>query len=151
MAMGNIIKYLRFAISNLPHYISEADSKILLIGKLKLFLEERVLFAREHICNVCQSVIRDGDVILTLGSSAIIRQILLAMVSTKSFRLIVVDSMPLRDGIRTLNCISDVISCTYVPLAGAASAMKQATKVLVGKWGSVWWCGVVYAFSSLPL
>jgi translation initiation factor eIF-2B subunit delta len=132
MAMGNIIKFLRFAISNLSHDKTEAESKQLLISKLKLFLEERILFARENIVTLCQSIISEDDVILTFGSSPVIRQILLSTANIKRFHLIIVDSMPLRDGIRTLSGMSNLVQCTYVPLSGTASVMKDVTRVILG-------------------
>ncbi len=132
MAMGNIIKFLRFAISNLPHNITEADAKEGLVHILKSFLDQRILFARESISNVCQSVIRENDVILTFGSSPVIRQILQKTAAIKHFRLIVVDCMPLREGVKTLSVMSSLVRCTYVPLSGAASAIREATKVILG-------------------
>lgn len=43
--------------------------------KLTSFLEERIIYARESIANCCAATIRDDDVILTFGSSPLIRQV----------------------------------------------------------------------------
>jgi translation initiation factor eIF-2B subunit delta len=102
MGMGNLIKYIRYEISHIAPELSEADAKAYLIEKLTIFLEERVVYARELITMCCVNTIKDDDVILTFGSSALIRQILLKAAVTKRFRLIVVDTRPLNEGLLTL-------------------------------------------------
>ena len=88
---------------------------------------------------VCISVpadnIRDGDVILTFGSSPVLRGVLLhaATVKKRTFSLVVIDSIPLQEGVRTLAALSPFIQCTYSPMAGASRAMKDATRVLLGE------------------
>ena len=79
--------------------------------------------------------IRDGDVILTFGSSPVLRGVLLhaATVRKRNFSLVVVDSLPLHEGVRTLAALSPFIQCTYSPMAGASRAMKDATRVLLGE------------------
>ena len=48
------------------------------------------------------------------------------------FTLIIADSRPLCDGIKALKVLSKAMKCIYVPLSGAASAMKGVTRVLLG-------------------
>lgn len=74
--MGNLIKYLRYAVSRIPIDMNEAEAKSILTSKLLNFLEERILFSREIITTIIlQQTIRDGDVILVFGSSPLLRQI----------------------------------------------------------------------------
>jgi translation initiation factor eIF-2B subunit delta len=140
MAMGNIIKYLRFVISQIPPDESEADAKSHLVEKLNLFLEERIVFAQDSICTHCADIIRDNDVIVTFGSSPLVRALLVRARETRTFRVIVIDSMPRWDGLHTLQRLVGSAgeeedgdsSCVYTSMAGAAAAMKEATRVILG-------------------
>jgi translation initiation factor 2B subunit (eIF-2B alpha/beta/delta family) len=78
------------------------------------------------------STIRDDDVILTFGSSPLVRKALLCAAKTKRFRLVVADTRPLCEGLRTLAAVSNVVHCVYSPLSGAAAAMSDVTRVLLG-------------------
>lgn len=52
--------------------------------------------------------------------------------ATKKFRLIVVDSRPLNDGLETLAALSPYVRCVHTPLSGAAVTMREATRVILG-------------------
>ncbi len=146
MAMGNIIKYLRFVISQILPDESEADAKSHLIEKLNSFMEERIIFARDSICKHSADIIRDSDVIVTYGSSPLVRALLVHAKKSKSFRVIVIDSMPRWDGLHTIQSLvseeaermqagdnSDWDSMVaYTSMAGAAAAMKEASRVFLG-------------------
>lgn len=109
--MGNLIKFMRFSVSKISPEISEAEAKHILLEKLQSFLEERIVFAAENIAKYVISTIRDGDVILTFGSSPLVRKVLLLAAKTKSFRLVVVDSRPLNEGLATLTALSHKVHC----------------------------------------
>ncbi|KAJ1434672.1 hypothetical protein B484DRAFT_417378 [Ochromonadaceae sp. CCMP2298] len=132
--MGNLIKFVRFSISKITPETSEAEAKEELMRRLQAFLEERLLYAAEHISTYVASAIRDNDVILTFGSSPLIRQVLLSVAQVREFRLVVIDSRPLNEGLATLTALSHKVHCVYSPLSGAAAAMKdqQVTHVLLG-------------------
>ena len=128
-----------------------------LVAKLTCFLEERIVYARESIAKCCADIIRDGDVILTFGSSPLVRQVLrlcicfmsfqsftyniwpidylqvlLKAAASKRFRLIVVDTRPLNEGLQTLAALSPYVRCVHTPLTGAAATMREATRVILG-------------------
>lgn len=109
--MGNLIKFMRFSISKISPEISEAEAKNILLDKLQAFLEERVVYAAENIAKYVISTIRDNDVILTYGSSPLVRKVLLMAAQVKSFRLVVVDSRPLNEGLATLTALSHRVHC----------------------------------------
>ena len=132
IGMGNIIKYLRFIISNVNPELSESAAKESIVNSLLTFFEERITFARKSIATYFTSALRDGDVILTFGSSPLVRYILQVASSTKQFRLIVVDTRPLNEGLKTLSSLSSTVRCIYTPLSGAAAAMRNATRVILG-------------------
>ena len=130
--MGNIIKYLRQCISKIPPELSEAESKSILLSKLQSFLDEKMLYASESIARYVTTTINDSDVILTFGSSPLVRKILLQAAETKKFRVVVIDTRPLNEGLQTLASLSQNIHCVYSPLSGAAVAMNGVTKVIFG-------------------
>ena len=133
VGMGNLIKQLRHEISQSPPDSNEADAKALIISRLHSFFEDRILYAQESIGALTAEMVHHDDVILTFGSSPLLRKVLLAAaVAEKNFRLIVVDSRPLNDGLATLRVLSPHVPCVYTQLSGAANMMKEATKVLLG-------------------
>ena len=132
MGMGNVIKYIRYEISHIPPECSEAEAKAQLNTKLQSFLEERIVYARESIIRYMITTIKEDDVILTFGSSPLLRQVLLKVAAIKRFRLIVVDTRPLNEGLETLAALSMHVSCVYTPLTGAASVMREVTRVVLG-------------------
>lgn len=113
--MGNLIKYLRFSVSKISPEMNEAEAKAVLMGKLQSFLEDRVIYAAESISNYFTSTLRDSqkdeEVILTFGSSPLVRKVLLAAASKQHFRLVIVDARPLNDGLATLTALSHEVHC----------------------------------------
>jgi translation initiation factor eIF-2B subunit delta len=109
--MGTLIKYLRFSVSKVPMEASEAEAKSALLAKLQGFLEERMVYAAENIAKYVISTLRDGDVVLTFGSSPLVRKILLAAAEVRAFRLVVIDSRPLNEGLATLTALSKKVHC----------------------------------------
>ena len=59
-------------------------------------------------------------------------QVLLKAAASKRFRLIVVDTRPLNEGLQTLAALSPYVRCVHTPLAGAAATMREATRVILG-------------------
>lgn len=132
MGMGNLIKYLRSAIASTPPAMPESEAKQRLINILRQFLEEKIVFARESIIQHCSSVVKKDDLILTFGSSSLLRQVLLGIAEIKNYRLVVVDSRPLNDGLRTLAALSPHIRCIYTNLSGVSAIMREVSRVLIG-------------------
>mmetsp|Transcript_6920 Transcript_6920/g.7163 ORF Transcript_6920/g.7163 Transcript_6920/m.7163 type:complete len:435 (+) Transcript_6920:175-1479(+) len=132
MGMGNVIKYVRYAVSSVSSEASEAHAKQTLLNQIAVFNDERIVFARESIVTHTMSAIRDQDVILTFGSSPLVRQVLLGAASVRSFRVVVVDSRPLCDGVETLHALSPTVPCVYTSLAGAANLMRDVSRVVLG-------------------
>jgi translation initiation factor eIF-2B subunit delta len=130
--MGNIIKFLKACVSRISPETSEADAKSILLAKVQSFIDERIEFAAESIADFVTSIINDGDVILTFGSSPLVRKVLLRAAKTKQFRLTVIDTRPLHEGLQTLSALSSAVHCIYSPLSGAAVAMADVSKVILG-------------------
>ena len=131
MGMGNLHKLLRHAISRVPVDMNESDAKESLIERLHSFFEDRIFFARDSIGNYVTNAVQDDDVLLTFGSSPLLRRVLLKVAAVRRFRLIIVDSRPLKDGLLTLRALSPRINCVYTPLSGLPTVMKEATRVIL--------------------
>jgi translation initiation factor eIF-2B subunit delta len=130
--MGNIIRFLRQIISKVPLELSDYDAKQSLVAQLKSFLEEKMLYAADLIASFVDTTINDGDVILTFGSSPLVRKVLLQAAEQKSFELVVVDTRPLAEGLQTLSALSQKVHCVYSPLSGIAVALQGVNKVVLG-------------------
>jgi translation initiation factor eIF-2B subunit delta len=153
LGMGNIIKYIYFVISKVPIELSEADAKSHILTEFQTFEDEKINLARQSICRHFQEVIKDGEVIVTYGSSPLIRSMFLSLMKLKkSLRIIIIDSMPQWEGLRTLQSLqhfqssnggseidegfhSPHISFVYAPLSGAANAIKDSSRVILGASG----------------
>ena len=75
MAMGNIIKYIRYLITRIPPDLSEADAKTQMLKDIDIFIRDRLVLARESIAMECSAMFRSEDVILTFGSSCVVREV----------------------------------------------------------------------------
>jgi hypothetical protein len=132
VGMGNVIRFLRHSITQVSPDTSEALAKSFLVNALSSFTNERIVLARASIVQHCEDVIRHNDVILTFGSSVVVRYVLTES-TKKNLHVIIVDTRPLNDGIETLRALTEKnIRCTYTPLAGAAAAMRTVSRVLLG-------------------
>lgn len=133
VGMGNFIKFVRKEISDLAPDIKESVAKEQILNKLKQFLEEKLLYARESITRSCiESIIKDGDVLMTFGYSPLLLQTFRQAAEKMKFTLVIIDSRPLNDGLKQLDILSSSIKCVYTTLGGATFAMKNVTKVIVG-------------------
>ncbi|KAK6154909.1 hypothetical protein DH2020_009157 [Rehmannia glutinosa] len=77
ISMGNAIKFLKTRIAQLPLNLSESEAKANLISGIDLFISEKIILADKVIVKHAVTKIRDGDVLLTYGSSSAVELILL--------------------------------------------------------------------------
>ncbi|KAF2112877.1 hypothetical protein BDV96DRAFT_496894 [Lophiotrema nucula] len=134
ISMGNAIRWLKDLIIKIDPSTPEAEAKRDLIMEIDNFIRERVTVADQLISEAAIKKIESGDVILTYGSSSIVEQSLLKAHSNDiPFSVIVVDSKPLYEGKRLArNLAKHGIKVRYFLISGAAHAVKDASKVLLG-------------------
>lgn len=91
MGMGNVIKFVKQRVTHLSPEMNEHESKQYLLGHMVTYYEERMVFSRQRITQICVDFIRPGDVILTFGpgSSNLLRQIFIETAKSKAFKLII--------------------------------------------------------------
>jgi translation initiation factor eIF-2B subunit delta len=137
IGQANIINFLKLKMSDVGSDISittTEDARKVLIRHLKTFKDIHILAADQAIQEKVSSKIQDQDIILTFGRSYIVSKSLqLAAKSGKQFKVIVLDSNPRFEGVRTLQELADNgIELEYSCLSAISYFMKGVTKVLVG-------------------
>ncbi|KAK7340782.1 hypothetical protein VNO77_21495 [Canavalia gladiata] len=146
ISMGNAIRFLKSRIAKLPSTLSESESKTSLQSDIERFINEKIILANKVIVKHAVAKIRDGDVLLTFGSSTAVELILLhAHELGKQFRVVVVDSRPKLTGKLLLRRLMEKgVSCTYTHINAVSYIMHEVTRVLLGA-SSVLSNGTVYS------
>ncbi|KAM3363616.1 translation initiation factor eIF-2B subunit delta isoform X1 [Capsicum galapagoense] len=146
ISMGNAIRFLKTRIAKLPLTLSESEAKATLVTDIDRFISEKIILADKVIVKHAVTKLRDGDVLLTYGSSSAVEMILLhAHELGKDFRVIVVDSRPKLEGRLLLRrLVGKGIKCTYTHINAISYIMHEVTRVLLGA-SSVLSNGTVYS------
>ncbi|KAL5748942.1 hypothetical protein ACOSQ2_026239 [Xanthoceras sorbifolium] len=146
MSMGNAIRFLKSRIANLPLTLSESEAKAVLCKDIDRFINEKIILADKVIVRHAATKVRDGDVLLTYGSSCVVEMILLhAHELGKQFRVVVVDSRPKLEGQALLRrLVAKGLSCTYTHINAVSYIMHEVTRVFLGA-SSVLSNGTVYS------
>lgn len=146
MSMGNAIRFLKSRIAKLPLTLSESEAKMALYKDIDRFIHEKIIVADKGIVEHATSKVRDGDVLLTYGSSSVIEMILLhAHEMGNQFRVVIVDSRPKLEGQALLRrLVTKGLSCTYTHINAVSYIMHEVTRVFLGA-SSVLSNGTVYS------
>ncbi|KAJ8775376.1 hypothetical protein K2173_023141 [Erythroxylum novogranatense] len=146
ISMGNAIRFLKSRISNLPLTMSESEAKATLQSDIDRFINEKIILAEKVIVKHAVTKIRDGDVLLTYGSSSVVEMIVLhAHELGKQFRVVVMDSRPKLEGQLLLRrLVGKGINCTYTHVNAVSYIMHEVTRVFLGA-ASVLSNGTVYS------
>ncbi|GLJ10966.1 hypothetical protein SUGI_0139000 [Cryptomeria japonica] len=146
ISMGNAIKFLKARIAKLAVTLSESEAKASLLSDINRFIYEKIVFADRVIVKHAVTKIRDGDVLLTYGSSCVVEMILLhAHELGRKFRVVVVDSRPKLEGKTMLRkLLAGGLNCTYTHINAISYIMQEVTKVFLGA-ASVLSNGTVYS------
>ncbi|XP_060192399.1 probable translation initiation factor eIF-2B subunit delta [Lycium barbarum] len=146
ISMGNAIRFLKTRIAKLPLTLSESEAKTTLVTDIDRFISEKIILADKVIVKHAVTKIRDGDVLLTYGSSSAVEMILLhAHEIGKDFRVVVVDARPKLEGRLLLRrLVGKGVKCTYTHINAISYIMHEVTRVLLGA-SSVLSNGTVYS------
>ncbi|ESZ96534.1 hypothetical protein SBOR_3036 [Sclerotinia borealis F-4128] len=134
VSMGNAIRWLKLEISKIDPDLSETDAKENVCDAIDVFMRERITFADKVIADTTAEKIRDGDVIMTYAKSSLVQKALVrAHEMGKKFRVIVVDSRPLREGKHLASALVTLgIEVKYCLIHGLSHNIQDVTKVLLG-------------------
>ncbi|CAL9031538.1 unnamed protein product [Prunus brigantina] len=146
ISMGNAIRFLKSRIAKLPLTLSESEAKSTLCSEIDRFINEKIILADKVIVRHAATKVRDGDVLLTYGSSCVVEMVLLyAHELGKQFRVVVVDSRPKLEGQALLRrLVAKGLSCTYTHINAVSYIMHEVTRVFLGA-ASVLSNGTVYS------
>ncbi|CAL5372117.1 hypothetical protein CsSME_00006588 [Camellia sinensis var. sinensis] len=146
ISMGNAIRFLKARVAKLPLNLSESEAKATLYSDIDRFINEKIVLADKVIVRHASTKIRDGDVLLTYGSSLVVEMVLLyAHELGKQFRVVVVDSRPKFEGKELLRrLLAKGLRCTYTHINAVSYIMHEVTKVFLGA-ASVLANGTVYS------
>ncbi|XP_057488200.1 uncharacterized protein LOC130774193 [Actinidia eriantha] len=146
ISMGNAIKFLKTRIAKLPLTMTESEAKATLQSDIDRFINEKIILADRLIVRHAVTKIRDGDVLLTYGSSSAVEMILLhAHELGKEFRVVIVDSRPKLEGQLLLRrLLGKGLSCTYTHINAVSFIMHEVTRVFLGA-SSILSNGTVYS------
>lgn len=146
ISMGNAIRFLKRRITSLPANLSESEAIASLVSDIDRFINEKIILADKVIVKHALTKIRDGDVLLTHGSSSAVEMLLIhAHELGKQFRVVIVDSRPKLEGKLLLRrLVGKGISCTYTHINAVSYVMREVTRVFLGA-SSVLANGTVYS------
>ncbi|OMO96078.1 Initiation factor 2B-related protein [Corchorus capsularis] len=146
ISMGNAIRFLKNRIAKLPLVLSESEAKAALCSDIDRFINEKIVVADKVIVGHAATKIRDGDVLLTYGSSCVVEMILLyAHELGKQFHVVVVDSRPMLEGQKLLRrLVEKGLTCTYTHINAISYIMHEVTRVFLGA-SSILSNGTVYS------
>nr|CAD1818470.1 unnamed protein product [Ananas comosus var. bracteatus] len=146
ISMGNAIRFLKNRIAKLPHTMSELEAKSSLQSDIDRFINEKIVLADKIIVRHAFAKIRDGDVLLTYGSSSVVEMMLVyAHEQGKQFRVVIVDSRPKLEGQALLHrLVKKGLNCTYTHINAVSYIMHEVTRVFLGA-SSILSNGTVYS------
>ncbi|KAI3688842.1 hypothetical protein L2E82_46716 [Cichorium intybus] len=146
ISMGNAIRFLKARITKIPLTQTESEAKTSLSSDIDRYINEKILLADKVIVGHAVTKIRDGDVLLTYGSSSLIEMILLhAHELRRQFRVVIVDSRPNHEGrVLLRKLVEKGLSCTYTHINAVSYIMHEVTRVFLGA-ASVLSNGTIYS------
>ncbi|XP_024961370.1 probable translation initiation factor eIF-2B subunit delta isoform X2 [Cynara cardunculus var. scolymus] len=146
ISMGNAIRFLKSRIAKITLAQTESEAKTFLCSDIDRYINEKIVLADKVIVRHAVTKIRDGDVLLTYGSSSLVEMILLhAHELRRQFRVVVVDSRPNLEGQQLLRrLVEKGFSCTYTHINAVSYIMHEVTRIFLGA-ASVLSNGTVYS------
>ncbi|PRQ16456.1 hypothetical protein RchiOBHm_Chr7g0184441 [Rosa chinensis] len=146
ISMGNAVRFIKSRVAKLPLSLSESEAKSTLCSEIDRFINDKIIIADKVIVRHAATKIRDGDVLLTYGSSCVVEMIFLhAHELGKQFRVVIVDSRPKLEGQALLHrLVAKGLTCTYTHINAVSYIMHEVTRVFLGA-ASVLSNGTVYS------
>lgn len=146
ISMGNAVRFIKSRVAKLPISLSESEAKSTLCSEIDRFINDKIIIADKVIVRHAATKIRDGDVLLTYGSSCVVEMIFLhAHELGKQFRVVIVDSRPKLEGQALLHrLVAKGLTCTYTHINAVSYIMHEVTRVFLGA-ASVLSNGTVYS------
>eukprot|EP00730_Choanoeca_flexa_P019099 TRINITY_DN9316_c0_g1_i4.p1 TRINITY_DN9316_c0_g1~~TRINITY_DN9316_c0_g1_i4.p1 ORF type:complete len:561 (+),score=110.51 TRINITY_DN9316_c0_g1_i4:42-1685(+) len=134
LSMGNAIKALKhFLTHELDPATPEIQAKEELNEFIDRFIEEKIILAHRLIASHAERKIKHGDVILVLGRSRLLLQVLRAAKAKNiDFTVVVVDTRPRFPGRQAVKLLTAAgIECSYIHIGAISYVMRHVSKVFL--------------------
>ena len=127
ISMGNAVKYLKLVCSRIPNESNDSEVKKAICDAIDTFIEEEILCSWKAIVDRSLENFNENDTILTLGCSAMVKNVLYnAAKNGKKFNVIVVDTRPKFEGREMLQfLVKHNIPATYILINSISYVMKM--------------------------
>ncbi|KAJ5121448.1 uncharacterized protein N7515_009409 [Penicillium bovifimosum] len=134
ITQGNAIRALKLSIASVDPSTPESIAKTNLCSFIDSFVREKITIADRVIADSAAQKVQDGDVIATYGGSNIVKEtLLLAHRQGKRFRVSIIDSRPLFEGLSLARDLAAAgLDVQYSLVHAITHAIKDATKVFLG-------------------
>ncbi|CAG0895886.1 unnamed protein product [Cyprideis torosa] len=138
VSMGNVVRFLKTKLSEIPAETNEDTAKKQLINELAQYADYRIIRAAKEIRDkaLTKLLSEEESVILTFGWSSLVVDILKAAAQKSKedmFRVVVVDSEPCREGKAMLRALVKMdIPVSYILLPAVQHVINRVTKVILG-------------------
>uniref|UniRef100_T1JCW0 Translation initiation factor eIF2B subunit delta n=1 Tax=Strigamia maritima TaxID=126957 RepID=T1JCW0_STRMM len=130
----NAVSHFKRKLTAEPSTTADADIKSKLLEAAETYVKESILYAGKTIAELAFDKICDGDVILVFAHSSVVNTVLKTAFSKGTrFHVVVVDSRPKLEGLKTKTClVRHGIECTYTLINAISYTMQKVTKVFLG-------------------
>lgn len=127
ISMNNAVKHLKLVFSRISAASDDDEVKETICSSIDTFVEEEIICSWKAIVDRSLEKINDGDTILTLGCSSIVKHILYnAARKGRKFKVIVVDTRPKFDAREMVHfCVKNNIPATYILINSISYVMKE--------------------------
>lgn len=134
VSMTNAVRFVKHKIFRVKDTVSEEQAKQYLIGKIDLFIQERIEVADQAIMGFGVARIANGDVVLTYAKSYVVEMLLKkAHDAGKKFRVIVADARPRLEGKYMARQLAKYgLNCSYILINTLPFVIKEVSKVFLG-------------------
>ncbi|XP_068251076.1 translation initiation factor eIF2B subunit delta isoform X2 [Palaemon carinicauda] len=133
IAMDNAIRFLKHEVNSIGPSVPEAQAKDELRSSIDEYIRENIILASSTIASHAAQVIKDGDVILTFGYSALVSDVVEAALSRgEKVSVVVADTPHPPSGAAMAKRLSDLgVTTHYRLITEVSHIMNKVTKVIV--------------------
>ncbi|XP_064083266.1 translation initiation factor eIF2B subunit delta-like [Macrobrachium nipponense] len=133
IAMDNAIRFLKHEVNSIGPTVPEAQAKDELRSSIDEYIRENIILASSTIASHAAQVIKDGDVILTFGYSALVSDVVEAALSRgEKVSVVVADTPHPPSGAAMAKRLADLgVTTHYRLITEVSHIMNKVTKVIV--------------------
>jgi translation initiation factor eIF-2B subunit delta len=135
VTMGNAIRWLKQEISVISIDTSDVEAKTELLGKIDMFISEKIELSDKVIIQSASAHIQNGSTVLTYGNSNVLKELFIHNHTElkKHFNVIIVDSRPLFEGKKLAEELSAKgLKVEYVLINSLTSVFQDVDTVFLG-------------------